>query len=406
LLSKTNKIGMKHEIKGDAGEEYVNELAYKSYLKYWCYPNPKDINGDKKEICDMLILFRETAIIFSVKNHSFDGNYERYKKRVVEKSTNQLNGAFRKLFNSSRQIYIKHPDRDPEQFVSDQFSKVYKLTVNVGEQFEHYEFSDQDARKGFISILNKDTFETIIEELDTIKDFIEYLDEREKLLTCGKTITINCTEKDLLAEFLMNRRSFKVHYKAAHVKEIVLNISGSWNRYANSEQLRRKKKADEISYFIDGMVKKDILHLPDGETLARELMNLGRTERRMLTKSLVGLVKKYEGEPDTFARRYSAYNGIGHLLIYYPPNALENEVDSFIQLAMVLYAYKSGYREKEIICIAATNGVKQHKFGLFQAFPPIPDATAKLYDSIISDLGWFTAMQALYYEEKEYPDAD
>ena len=36
---------MKHECKGDAGEEYVNELTYKSYLKYWCYPNPKDIKG-------------------------------------------------------------------------------------------------------------------------------------------------------------------------------------------------------------------------------------------------------------------------------------------------------------------------------------------------------------------------
>ncbi|RXM43917.1 hypothetical protein [Flavobacterium sp. YO12] len=397
---------MKHEFKGDAGEEYVNELAYGSYLKYWCYPNPKDLNGDKKEICDLLILFREAAIIFSVKNHSFDGNYERYKKRVVEKSSNQLNGAFRKLFGSSRQIHIKHPDRDPEPFNPGQFSKIYRLTVNVGEQFEHYEFSDQDDRKGFISILNKDTFEAIMEELDTIKDFIGYLDEREKLLASGKNITINCTEKDLLAEFLMNKRSFKMNYKAEHVKEIQMNLSGSWNKYEKSEQLLRKRKADEISYFIDKMVKRDILHLPEGETLARELMNLGRTERRMLTKSLFDLVKKHEGEPDTFARRYSAYNGIGHLLIYYPADVPEEETDSFIQLAMALYAYKTAYREKEIICIAATDGVKQHKFGMFQAFPPIPAETARLYDSIISDLGWFTSMQVLYYEEKEYPDAD
>ena len=74
---------MKHESKGDVGEDYVNQLAYKSYLKYWCYPNPKDISGDKKEICDLLIPFRDKLIIISVKNHSFDVNYERYKKRVI-----------------------------------------------------------------------------------------------------------------------------------------------------------------------------------------------------------------------------------------------------------------------------------------------------------------------------------
>lgn len=397
---------MKHESKGDTGEEYVNELAYQSYLKYWCYPNPKDIADDNKEICDLLISFRDILIIISVKNHSFDGNYERYKKRVIEKSTSQLNGAERKLFKSQREVYIKHPDREPELFEPGRYTKNYKLTINVGEQFEYYEFSDQAANKGFITILNKETFEAIIEELDTIKDFVEYLDERERLLSSGKKITVNCTEKDLLAEFLMNKRKFNVDYKSEHIKEIALNLSGSWNNYEKSAQLGRKKEANKISYFIDHIVKTDVLSLPDGETLARELMNSGRTERRLLAKTLIDLVKKYENDPDTLARRYTAYNGIGHLLIYYPPNVPEKEVDSMIQLAMVLYAYKTGYKEKEIVCIAATNGLKQYKFGIFQAFPPIPDATAKIYDRIILDIGWFRSMEPLYYMEKEYPDAE
>ena len=147
----------------------------------------------------MLIPFRDKLIIISVKNHSFDGNYERYKKRVIEKSTNQLNGAERLLFNKQRDIYIQHPDREPELFDSENYNKTYKITINVGEQFEHYEFSDYNDKKGFISIFNKETFEAIIIELDTIKDFVEYLDEREKLLLSGKTITVKCKEKDLLA---------------------------------------------------------------------------------------------------------------------------------------------------------------------------------------------------------------
>lgn len=397
---------MKHESKGDVGEEYVNELAYRSYLKYWCYPNPKDITGDKKEICDLLISFRDVLIIISVKNHNFDGNYERYKKRVIVKSTSQLNGAERKLFKSQRDVFIKHPDREPELFEPALYTKIYKLTINVGEQFEYYEFSDQGANKGFITILNKETFEAIIQELDTIKDFVEYLDERERLLTSGKKITVNCTEKDLVAEFLMNKRKFNVDYSAAHIKEIALNLAGSWNTYEKSAQLERKKKANEISYFIDYIVKTDVLALPNGEELAKELMNMGRTERRLLAITLRDLCLKYENEEGIYARRYTAYNGIGHLLIYYPPNAPEAEVDQFIHIAMELYAYKTDYREKEVICIAATTGLKQYKFGMYLAYPPMPENIVQIYDSTILQLGWFTNMQPVYYEEKEYPDAE
>jgi len=54
--------------------------------------------------------------------------------------------------------------------------KIYKITINVEEQFEHYEFSDESNSKGLNNILNKNTFEAIICELDTLKDFVGYLD--------------------------------------------------------------------------------------------------------------------------------------------------------------------------------------------------------------------------------------
>ncbi len=395
---------MKHESKGDVGEDYVNQLAYKSYLKYWCYPNPKDISGDKKEICDLLIPFRDKLIIISVKNHSFDGNYERYKKRVIEKSTNQLNGAERLLFNKQRDIYIQHPDREPELFDSENYNKTYKITINVGEQFEHYEFSDYNDKKGFISIFNKETFEAIIIELDTIKDFVEYLDEREKLLLSGKTITVKCKEKDLLAEYLMNARKFTIDYSAPHIKEIILNLEGAWEKYHKSESVKLKHEADRISYFIDHMVKNDILALPNGEVLARELMNLGRTERRSLAVTVMSLVSKYENTPGILARRYSTFNGIGHLIVYYPPDQSEENVDQMIKLAMEIYAYKTNYREKEIICIAATKGLKQYKFGMFTANPPIASSAKIFLDKMIENLGWFKDMKVIYHIEKEYPD--
>lgn len=97
--------------KGDKGEEYVNEIAFKSLLGYWCYPNPKDEQGDKKEICDLLVLFKDICIIFSVKNYEFKGDYERYFRKTIEKAIKQISGAERKLFDFPRAVFIKHPSK-------------------------------------------------------------------------------------------------------------------------------------------------------------------------------------------------------------------------------------------------------------------------------------------------------
>ena len=55
--------------KGKQGEDAVNQISFKTYLKYWCYPNPKDELGDKKEICDLLIIFKDVLILFAIKNY-------------------------------------------------------------------------------------------------------------------------------------------------------------------------------------------------------------------------------------------------------------------------------------------------------------------------------------------------
>jgi len=390
--------------KGNEGEAFVNELAYNTYFKYWCYPNPRDINGDGKEICDLLILFRDIAIIISVKNHHYEGNYDRYKKKVIEKSTNQLNGAFRKLFKSDREIYIQHPDREPELFKPENYNQVFRITINVGEQFEYYSLGENLNDKGFVSIFNKDTFKAIIYELDTVKDLVEYLKEREKLLSADKILTINCQEKDILAEFVTNARSFPIDFASNQIKEIEVNLNGAWDKYIASKALQRKKEADKASYFIDELVKNDVLKLPNGEFLAKELMNLSRFERRMLAKSLFSLIAKYEntGE-EIFARRYVSYNGIGHLLIYYPPNVPEKDVDEVVQIALPIYAYKSGYKESELILLAATDNMKQWKFGFYTAEGTTEEGKRYL-EKAIKHFGWFKNEQAIYYHENEYPD--
>jgi len=70
-------------LKGAKAEEMVQDLANKSFFIDWCYPNPKLPNG--KELCDLLIIFDDIAIIWQIKDLKLDAN-NKYKKAEVEKN--------------------------------------------------------------------------------------------------------------------------------------------------------------------------------------------------------------------------------------------------------------------------------------------------------------------------------
>ncbi|MBV5283881.1 MAG: 30S ribosomal protein THX [Paludibacter sp.] len=395
-------VSSNHE-KGVEGEQIVNGLASKAYLKYWCYPNPIDEEGDKKEICDLLIAFFDTAIIISVKNYDNKGDYERYKRKVVEKSTNQLFGAERKLFKSNRNIKITHHERGEFIFKPSDYKHLHRITVNVGEQFEKYEFIDTKENKGCINIFNQESFEAITDELDTIKDLIEYLSIRETLFLKNNGIQMHCSEKDLLAYYLMNNREFPQECFNGNFEEWSKSCIGKWDTYLYSRSVLLKKLADEKSYFIDELIKNDALPLEHGELFAKELMTLDRFERRNIASDLFEVVIKYQTIPDCLARRHYIINDILFLFVYYPPNKTEEEKDLILQKAQEIYAYK--FNPNKVLLLAATNNMQQWKFGLFETQKAEPtEKQKKYYDIMIKKFGWFKELQEIHKENKEYPD--
>jgi len=69
-------------LKGAKAESIVHELAEKTFLTDWCYPNPILPNG--KELCDLFVVFDNTAIIWQLKDTKLDsdGNYKKSDVRV------------------------------------------------------------------------------------------------------------------------------------------------------------------------------------------------------------------------------------------------------------------------------------------------------------------------------------
>jgi len=96
-------------------ERYLKRLCDKSFLSMWSYAgvhrdqghNKK--GGDGKEICDLLVVFKDHIIIFSDKDCEFPktGNIEldwsRWYRKAILKSAEQVWGAERWI--------LTHPDR-------------------------------------------------------------------------------------------------------------------------------------------------------------------------------------------------------------------------------------------------------------------------------------------------------
>jgi ribosomal small subunit protein bTHX len=386
--------------KGKLAEEFVNELSYIAYLKYWCYPNPIDLAGNKNEICDLLILFFDTAIIISVKNYEVNGNYKRYKAKVIDKSTKQLFGAERKLFQSQRRIVIQHPEKEPEVFNPSQYENIFRITVSVGEDFEKSVFIDSKENKGYVNIFNKETFSIITQELDTIKDLVNYLIKRELLFKENMDKNLNCTEKDLLGSFLMNNREFNKSLFDNFENETT-KLVNNWAQYISNKSVIRKKLADEKSYFIDELIENDVLKLDNGEMLAAELMTMSRFERRVVANNLFEIVEKYQSKSGMLGRRFANYNGVGFLFIYYPIEAMQNEIDGILHHAQMLYSYF--HKTEKIVLLASTENLKQWKFGLYVA-----NRLSKRQELMLQNLAkryeWFQNEQRIENIIEEYPE--
>lgn len=58
-----------------------------------------------------------------------------------------------------------------------------------------------DPGKGFVHILDDTTLDVLLGTLDTVKDFVEYLSQKERLITAGK-LGYAASEEDLLAYYL------------------------------------------------------------------------------------------------------------------------------------------------------------------------------------------------------------
>lgn len=331
--------------KGDIAESFVFELANKSILNFWCYQNPIDENGNKKEICDLLILFRETCLICEVKNYEFKGDYERYNRKTLKKAASQLQGAERKLFKSNSKITLNHPFWGMNIFDKKKYKNIHRLIIHFGEGLLlGHPGTLTNKTLDFIHVFTKKDFQDLMDKLTTISDLIEYFNIREKLFNQTGKIILSGGEKGLIGLFLTSRSGFKEYIDGLNGKNVFLDLDESWDYFETNTLKEEPLEIQKVAYFVDDIVQRDLMSHEGGWIISQELMSLNRFERKLFGIFFFDFFYKVINKGFESSRRQHIV--VGNLAItffYYPEVYSEKLVKSMMEVAAEGYSLFINY---------------------------------------------------------------
>lgn len=336
-------------------EKYLKKLCDHAFLSLWSYSGiyrdqKQGAKGDGKELCDLLVVFENHIIIFSDKYIEFpdSGNirldWSRWYRRAVEDSAKQIFGAERWIKSFPNRLFI---DREctqpfPIQLPNLSETKFHRIVIahgmakkckeyfkggsgsliidnsifgdnHTGAVCEPFSIGQVDERKGYVHVFDEITLDMILQQLDTVTDFTNYLNKKEKFLS-HQMVRIP-GEEELLAFYLQKLDEDNEHNFFSPIENITWTISeGFWENFLNSLERKSQLIADKISYSWDAIIETFNKHIledtqhyayPSGivnqEKTVKFLARESRTRRRMLAKSLYEMLAKTS--PSEFAVR-------------------------------------------------------------------------------------------------------
>jgi hypothetical protein len=184
-------------LKGKSAESFIHELAQKTFLTDWCYPNPLLPNG--KELCDLLVVYDEIAIIWQIKSlRADDGGF--FKANELEKNLRQLAGAHRQLFKLRTPVQLENPRRGKEGFDPSGVKRVHLISVILGDCQQPMRFAE-NTKDLLVHIFAGDYPQIVMNELDTVGDFCEFLKAIESIPADARLVVAGGQE-ELLAHYL------------------------------------------------------------------------------------------------------------------------------------------------------------------------------------------------------------
>jgi hypothetical protein len=300
-------------------EAILARLCERSFLKLWTYPNPFKQPG--KELIDLMVVFRNDILLFSDKSCAYPDtgdvvlDWRRWFSRAIAKSAHQVRQAERWLRTQPGQIFLDAAatEKLPIALPPAAATKVHRICVATGAADRCRRESGQpmlgidltiaDAEAllrvgtvteagGFLHVFDAHALELVLTELDTISDFVAYL-EAKAALAAGGRFKGAPTEADLLAYYLHHGRTFP-----AVVEEFLLEPNlwpqvAAQPAFVEGGRLNHAHRTwDRLIEYVTGQFLAEQLEfgnelaMGDYERLVRVMAGESRFYRRILSQSI------------------------------------------------------------------------------------------------------------------------
>ncbi|MDY6180824.1 MAG: SEC-C domain-containing protein [Candidatus Faecousia sp.] len=346
-LHYTTPIQKSHGV--TESEEQLCHLGDNTFLSLWSYPNVFKKHKLPKELCDMLVVFDNHIIIFSDKACAFGDSgdifvdWTRWYKKSILASIRQLCGAKTWISKFPDRICLdekgEHDFPLKIEITKDTVFHLIAVAHGASEACKSYFrggdggliISNEyvwDAQKQeqcipfevgcitpekneVVHILDDSSFSVILQELDTISDFVGYLSDKENFFRAG--VRINAAgETELLANHInglisgTKRGLSNILQKNPKATDIAFE-EGLWNEVHSSDNYQKWKHNLEPSYFIDSLLKKTFSFVERGlststdpsidsqSQLFRYLVRDDREHRSALAQGFLSFFKKTTG---------------------------------------------------------------------------------------------------------------
>lgn len=398
-------------------EQYVYDISKKTFLSLWSYINPQG-KRPGKELCDILIVFGPIVIVVSVKDYRLGKsgdeqvNYKRWIRNSVDESIKQINGAVRFLKRTTH-VVDKNGEKGldlPEL----QLRKFYRIAVAFGNERKNPMPLSHFEKDSFTHIYDEQSFQLVLQTLDTINDFVHYIEGKEEFLRKSTTLVFR-GEENLLAYYLFNNRKFP------DCSDFQIIADDLWSEYCENDAIKRKLAEDQVSYVWDHLIESIVSGrfddkswigpgLNESEQAIRKLASENRVYRRILGSALSDFIDASK-EKTLSARSILSPSGTAYVFFTYEKDStLESRglelkdrciaiIPNFESASCVVGIGLNRQGEKPDVGYSTTLVIINRKGGVWPSF--ILEEARLLR----KEKGYFRNPSQQHLHEDEYPSA-
>jgi hypothetical protein len=400
---KKFSLGSKHyfQLKGKNSEVVLDELAQKTFLTDWCYLNPNLPDG--KELCDLLIVFDDIAIIWQVKDVKLKNG--QIKEADFNKNIKQVLGSYRQLFGLKTEIDIVNPRRGKEKFDPNKIKSIYLISAFLGDS--PFYLRTINVKGKHIHTFTRQFTQIILNELDTISDFTKYLKDVEDIFRIPKDIIADGGEEELLGYYIKQGRNFD-----EVLKQPVFGLyveKGNWEDLIGRKEYKAKQRDNRISYFWDYLIHRCHWSNPEYELITREMARHNRFERRILAQAFIEAQQNAQSTQNGSSyRRVITSDGVTYCFLFYGHSGDKKQREyRKAQLGIFCCIARGQYKENaKVIGIATDQQIRPDiAFDYCYLYKPKwTEEDQEKMEQDMKDTRIFTKMKGTHKKFSEFPD--